>query len=155
MVTAKESSFKAVLFFTLITFFAAAWLFVPPFFAGAEAAQLKRHTLNDGLVSDTITAMASDKKGVLWAGSIDGAARFDGEKWEKFTVENGCLKDNAVWAVGVDEGDSYSRNGSAPASGSPCLKTATGHIMWGRTKTRRLKKRSKATALSLPTSSIK
>jgi len=109
MVTAKESSFKAVLFFTLITFFAAAWLFVPPFFSGAEAAQLKRHTLNDGLVSDTITAMASDKKGVLWAGSIDGAARFDGEKWEKFTVENGCLKDNAVWAVGVDEGDSYSR----------------------------------------------
>ncbi len=75
----------------------------------AFAAQLKRYGISDGMASDTVTAMTSDKKGILWAATIDGACRFDGEKWEKFTVGNGCLKDNAVWAVAVDETDNHSK----------------------------------------------
>ncbi len=127
MVTANVSSFSPFLWMRRLAFLAAtvAAVLIPLDFGfisprvgvailcfgtvSADAAQLKRYTVSDGMVSDTITALASDKKGVLWAATIDGAARFDGDKWEKFTVENGCLKDNAVWAVGVDEGDNYSK----------------------------------------------
>jgi tetratricopeptide (TPR) repeat protein len=116
MVTAKESSFRFLLrraanalIFALVLYCAGFFAFSGPGVRSVEAAQLKRYTVSDGLASDTITAMASDKKGNLWAGTIDGAASFNGEKWEKYTVENGCLKDNAVWAVGVDEGDGYSK----------------------------------------------
>lgn len=75
----------------------------------AECATVKHFQVSDGLVSDTITCLAVDKNGTLWAGSIDGISRYDGKKWEKFTVESGCLKDNSVWAVGVDETPSSSK----------------------------------------------
>lgn len=66
-----------------------------------SAGTLKHYTSKDGILSDTITSIIKDKDGNIWAGTVNGISKYDGEKWEKFTVENGYIKDNSIWAIGV------------------------------------------------------
>ncbi len=57
-------------------------------------------TTADGLKSNNITAMAFDKKGVLFIGTDKGLSKFDGEKFVSFEV--GC-KDAAISMIAFDD----------------------------------------------------
>jgi ligand-binding sensor domain-containing protein len=55
----------------------------------------------DGLVGNSIVAMARDSTESLWFGTPDGASHYDGVNWRNFTTANG-LPDNSVHAIMVD-----------------------------------------------------
>ena len=71
------------------------------------------YTKDDGLISDTVTAIFEDSKGVVWFGSPVGLCSFDGDKWTHFTVKDGlsgnCINDinedidGMIW-IATDKG---------------------------------------------------
>lgn len=48
----------------------------------------RRFTTEDGLPGNVINAVLQARNGYLWVGTEDGLARFDGRKFQAFTVEN-------------------------------------------------------------------
>ncbi len=66
----------------------------------------------------TVTALARDSAGNVWVGSgsdLDGALRWDGRTWRRFTARDGLgarhvhrivvAPDGAVWFLGIDAGE--------------------------------------------------
>ena len=49
----------------------------------------KQYGLRDGLPQIQITTLFQDSRGYIWAGTNNGAARFNGEKFFSFTAKNG------------------------------------------------------------------
>jgi len=62
------------------------------------------HEDQKGKLSYNVTAIAADKKGVLWVGTTNGLGRFDGKQWTRFGEENG-LPHNGVWTLLIDDKD--------------------------------------------------
>jgi streptogramin lyase len=66
-----------------------------------------RYTTEDGLVNDTITALASDSNGILWIGTKRGISRYEDQSWSSYTESEGLFhndirsittdQDNHVW----------------------------------------------------------
>lgn len=48
----------------------------------------RRFTTEDGLPGNVVNAVLQARNGYLWVGTEDGLARFDGRKFQAFTVEN-------------------------------------------------------------------
>ena len=48
----------------------------------------QRHTTLDGLVDDSVHAIAFAPDGTLWIASWFGASHFDGQTWRSFPIEN-------------------------------------------------------------------
>ena len=46
--------------------------------------EIQRYTVDDGLLSNTITDIVIDENGVKWMATLEGVSRFDGETWENF-----------------------------------------------------------------------
>lgn len=91
---------------------AAAILFVPfPVHAAApgEALRFHRYTQEDGLVQNTVVAIAQDHHGFLWFGTEDGLHRFDGYEMAVYQARPGDeagLQADGVYDLLVDaEGD--------------------------------------------------
>jgi len=57
--------------------------------------------IDTGIVTFGITCLAADSSGGIWAGSFDGAARYDGSTWTRYTNVDG-LGSNAVRAITTD-----------------------------------------------------
>lgn len=49
----------------------------------------KQYGLKDGLPQIQITTLFQDSRGYIWAGTNNGAARFNGERFFSFTIKNG------------------------------------------------------------------
>ncbi|MBK7691448.1 MAG: hypothetical protein IPJ31_10115 [Bacteroidetes bacterium] len=85
---------KFVLFCTLVTFSilckAQEWDY--PY---------TQYTKNDGLPTNTIYCVTSDKNGILWLGTDAGVVRFDGSKFKVFNTEDG-LPSNDVFEIVCD-----------------------------------------------------
>ncbi|HQR39424.1 MAG TPA: ATP-binding protein [Blastocatellia bacterium] len=79
---------------------------------GPDLAELARpasriFTTRDGLPQNTVQALAFDRRGYLWAGTQDGAARYNGRSWLSVAMPNrrtsnfvGAIcptSDGAVW----------------------------------------------------------
>jgi len=47
----------------------------------------------DGLVGNTVTAIAEDKDGVIWLGTHSGLSRYDGQSFQNFTSKQGLCFD--------------------------------------------------------------
>jgi HlyD family secretion protein len=47
------------------------------------------YTTDDGLVGNTVHSIAIDAGGVIWFDTDRGVSRFDGERWDDFTVKKG------------------------------------------------------------------
>lgn len=60
-----------------------------------------QYTKNDGLPSNTIYCVTSDKNGILWLGTDAGVVRFDGSKFKVFNTEDG-LPSNDVFEIVCD-----------------------------------------------------
>ncbi len=57
-----------------------------PFAAGRPFVRSFRD--RDGLPQNTVHALLIDRQGYLWAGTQDGAARYDGRQWRRFDLPN-------------------------------------------------------------------
>lgn len=65
--------------------------------------QLGRHskyTVDDGLASNTVLAIAFAPDGATWFGTSAGASRFDGRAWTTYTTADG-FGSNTVHAIAV------------------------------------------------------
>lgn len=72
------------------------------------------YTAKDGLTSPTVTALAVDNLGNLWAGTYNGGVnRLDGQGWRGFTTADG-LPDDQINDIVID------------AAGQPWIATAKG-----------------------------
>ncbi len=58
-----------------------------------------------GLPSDRITALLVDEAGVLWVGTSGGLARFDGERWTRFTTAEGLVSNSVGYLIDDGKGD--------------------------------------------------
>jgi len=56
----------------------------------------------NSLISNYVTAIATDKNGIVWIGTKDGISVFDGCKWHNFTINDGLI-DNHIRSVIIDE----------------------------------------------------
>ena len=63
------------------------------------------HTKTDGLISNTVLAIATDSAGNIWCGTDAGISRFDGTFWTNYTTADGLLSNN-VRAVVIDSSGS-------------------------------------------------
>src|SRR3954468_21551608 len=69
-------------------------------------------TTEQGLPQNTIQAMAFDRRGYLWVGTQDGAARYNGRAWHAVPMPN-RTRSNFVGAIfaSVDGGVWFGTNG--------------------------------------------
>lgn len=78
------------------------------------------YTRADGLICDTVYAIAKDLAGNIWFGTHKGVSKLIGNKWQSFTKTDGLINnkvnaiaidsDNSVW-VGTDIGISHFSGG--------------------------------------------
>jgi len=75
-------------------------------FAVATCSQTPEWTVyntdNSGLPPDQVTALLFDDQGILWVGTRDGLAKFDGETWMVYNRVNSGLPDNFIWILLID-----------------------------------------------------
>lgn len=62
------------------------------------------YTTEDGLVHNTVNAIAIDSHGTKWFGTDGGVSKFDGATWTNYTTTHG-LADNKVYSVAIDSDD--------------------------------------------------
>jgi ligand-binding sensor domain-containing protein len=78
------------------------------------------YSTRDGLICDTVLAIAKDQSGNVWFGTPKGLSKFDGLKsWKNYTIQDGLIDnkintiavdiDNSVW-FGTDKGISHFSN---------------------------------------------
>src|SRR5439155_5586253 len=53
----------------------------------------------NGLPSNNVLSLYSDREGVLWVGSSAGLGRFDGKKWTSFSKEEGLLSNRIHYLI--------------------------------------------------------
>ena len=62
---------------------------------------LRHYTRKEGLPSSTLYQLIQDKVGFIWFGTKAGVTRFDGKRFQNFTVSDG-LSDNDILVVRTD-----------------------------------------------------
>jgi len=71
--------------------------------SGIEAQTWQVFTNGDlGIPETSITALAEDKEGIIWAGTANGILKYDGTNWEKFDTTNTPLTAQFIWTVTID-----------------------------------------------------
>lgn len=74
------------------------------------------YTREDGLICDTVYAIAKDPSGNIWFGTHKGVCKLTGNKWQNYTVKDGLIADKintiaididrSLW-FGTDQGISH------------------------------------------------
>ena len=95
MNTCNKILTKTVLCFALV--FYCTCLYAQPFIL------TRNFTINDGLPSNHIYDITTDKQGFLWITTDNGVSRFDGKQFQNFNTKNG-LPSNDVIKVATDKG---------------------------------------------------
>jgi ligand-binding sensor domain-containing protein len=77
------------------------------------------YTTANGLICDTVLAIAEDKLGNIWFGTFNGVSKFNGKSWQNFLKSDGLIAnkvntiavdlDGSVW-FGTDYGISHYSN---------------------------------------------
>ncbi len=83
-------------------------------------ADWQSYSREDGLVCDTVYAIAQDKTGNMWFGTHKGISKFNGSSWTNYTAVDGLVADKvntiavdtdgSLW-FGTDKGISHFVNG--------------------------------------------
>ena len=66
-----------------------------------DGSTWKTYTRADGLVFDSVSAVAVDAAGDRWFGTPDGVSEFHGSTWTTYTEADG-LAENDVRAIAID-----------------------------------------------------
>ena len=91
----KETFLKFQFFlFFLFTFFAVS--------ASAQETYIYHFTPKDGLLSNNCYYTLQDSKGYIWIGTDAGVSRFDGRRFENFSIDDG-LSDNQILQIKEDK----------------------------------------------------
>ncbi len=61
----------------------------------------RQYTTLDGLLTNTVQAIAVDREGTVWIGTARGVQCFDGDGWKTYTVADG-LAENDICGIFVD-----------------------------------------------------
>jgi ligand-binding sensor domain-containing protein len=79
----------------------------------------KTYTREEGLLCDTVYAIAKDLSGNIWFGTHKGVSKLSGESWQTYTTVNGLVAnkvntiavdvDGSLW-FGTDQGISHFKN---------------------------------------------
>src|SRR4051812_6644324 len=80
--------FLSAIFFALFCFPPARWSQDNPAPLGQNFHQWGAVTLFNGLPSDSVRAVAQTPDGILWFGTDNGLARFDGRRVQTLALEN-------------------------------------------------------------------
>lgn len=59
------------------------------------------YSTESGLAQSQIRAIAQDKNGYLWLGTLGGLSKYDGKKFVNYSIQNGLI-DNQIYALLVD-----------------------------------------------------
>lgn len=70
----------------------------------AQHTPYRQYTTLDGLPSNHVYTAVQDSRGILWIGTDQGVARFDGEAFRTYTTAHG-LPTNDIFGIGVDKWD--------------------------------------------------
>jgi ligand-binding sensor domain-containing protein/signal transduction histidine kinase len=66
-----------------------AFLIVLPPVTHTQILPFEYYTMNDGLVSNYVTALLQDTRGYLWIGTNEGLCVYDGSQFKSYTARNG------------------------------------------------------------------
>ncbi len=69
----------------------------------AQQYAFRELSLKKGLPQSQVKAINQDKDGFLWVGTLGGLARFDGKRFEVFTIEQGLLNNRISRIVFLNE----------------------------------------------------
>nr|WP_199083416.1 two-component regulator propeller domain-containing protein [Pedobacter sp. ASV19] len=68
----------------------------------AQSAYIQHYTTKDGLPSNNCYYTLQDSKGYIWIGTDAGVCRFDGNRFENFSIDDG-LPDNQIIKIKEDK----------------------------------------------------
>src|SRR5262249_45933184 len=68
----------------------------------AEAGSIARWSGANGLHNPHVTALAQERDGTLWVGTLTGLSRFNGSKFTNYTMRDGLLA-NQIRALALDK----------------------------------------------------
>lgn len=71
--------------------------------SSAQQYAFRELSLKQGLPQSQVKAINQDKDGFLWVGTLGGLARFDGEKFDVYSSENGLLNNRVIFLEFVDD----------------------------------------------------
>lgn len=71
----------------ILAFLQVGLAFIPVLFG--QSLPYRRYTIHDGLVQQQALCIYQDTWGYLWIGTFGGVSKFDGEKFENFSLKNG------------------------------------------------------------------
>lgn len=122
----RVSNFKSV---CVHLFFLAAFILFSPIFSFSQPPNSNNFhqwgavTLFNGLPSDNVRAITQTPDGILWFGTDNGLARFDGRRVQMISLENPKAnrilalangKENEIW-IGTNSGALLLENGKFSA----------------------------------------
>ncbi|WP_233992774.1 hybrid sensor histidine kinase/response regulator [Salinibacter altiplanensis] len=64
-----------------------------------DGQEFKQLTIEDGLPDNLTTTLHADSAGRIWIGTLNGLARYDGQRIETFTTENSPLAQNDIQSI--------------------------------------------------------
>jgi ligand-binding sensor domain-containing protein/signal transduction histidine kinase/DNA-binding response OmpR family regulator len=99
--------FKNKALMALMFFFAANYLLLAQY-DKYDKIEFERLSVEDGLSSNMINNIVSDKHGFIWIGTIDGLNKFDGHKITTYRTnvnDSTTISDNHILALVVDSKD--------------------------------------------------
>jgi len=100
---------KLFFLFILLIFFTAIR-------GAAQSYPMRHYTVADGLPSNNVYCVYKDSKGILWFATEKGIARYNGDRFERFSTADG-LPDNEIFCFGEDK---YHRLWMGTYNGSLC-----------------------------------
>ena len=65
----------------------------PTLRAGAQTLNFRQLTVNDGLLSSTVYFTYQDSRGFMWFATESGINRYDGSKFESFSIDDGLSEE--------------------------------------------------------------
>ncbi len=104
MVGREAKRLRVLSFSVLIFFFSSCslWALAPD--KAVDRYLFDEWRIADGLPSDTINSIAQTADGYLWIGTTKALVRFDGVRFETFSVKGDQKKDNWITHLFVDKG---------------------------------------------------
>jgi ligand-binding sensor domain-containing protein len=77
-----------------------------PKLGSAAAPHLPTYTTADGLVDNSVIAVAVGPDGSIWFATLSGLSRFDGTRWTTYTHDNGLPGPTYIYVVVPEAADS-------------------------------------------------
>jgi ligand-binding sensor domain-containing protein len=93
---------SAFIFYGLILLLVS--LFLLPYTTSAQQYTFIQYSLKEGLAQSQVRCIMQDSRGYIWAGTLGGLSRFDGEQFYNYDKQSGLLNNQINCAIELNEG---------------------------------------------------